>query len=128
MVERCLAKANVASSNLVFRSIFFKWCHRQVVRPRSAKPLFPSSNLGGTSKCRDGGIGRRKGLKIPRGKLRTGSSPVPGTSLMWLKTFIYKAFSLFYVDIFLLPFLEQMFKNVSRNVKKLIQKLIQKMI
>ena len=27
-----------------------------------------------------GVIGSRKGLKIPRRKLRTGSSPVPGTS------------------------------------------------
>ena len=25
------------------------WYHRQVVRPRSAKPLFPGSNPGGTS-------------------------------------------------------------------------------
>ena len=25
------------------------WYHSQVVRPRSAKPLRPSSNLGGTS-------------------------------------------------------------------------------
>ena len=29
--------------------------------------------------CRCGGIGRRKGLKIPRGQPRTGSSPVTGT-------------------------------------------------
>ena len=29
------------------------------------------------SRC--GGIGRRKGLKIPRGQLRTGSSPVIGS-------------------------------------------------
>lgn len=28
--------------------------------------------------CRHGGIGRRKGLKIPRGQPRTGSSPVAG--------------------------------------------------
>ena len=28
---------------------------------------------------RCGGIGRRKGLKIPRSKERTGSSPVSGT-------------------------------------------------
>ena len=28
--------------------------------------------------CRCGGIGRRKGLKIPRGQPRTGSSPVTG--------------------------------------------------
>ncbi len=29
--------------------------------------------------CRCGGIGRPKGLKIPRSKIRTGSSPVSGT-------------------------------------------------
>ena len=67
-VEHRLAKAGVASSNLVFRSI---WRHSQVVRQRSAKPLFPSSNLGAAStvlyiSCRGGGTGRRKGLKIPR--------------------------------------------------------------
>ena len=31
--------------------------------------------------CRRGGIGRHKGLKIPRSKIRTGSSPVAGTSM-----------------------------------------------
>ena len=30
--------------------------------------------------CRCGGIGRHKGLKIPRSKIRTGSSPVSGTN------------------------------------------------
>ncbi len=29
-----------------------------------------------------GGIGRHKGLKIPRRKLRAGSSPAPGTKLL----------------------------------------------
>ncbi len=29
--------------------------------------------------CRLGGIGRRKGLKIPRGQLRIGSSPIAGS-------------------------------------------------
>ena len=29
--------------------------------------------------CRCGGIGRHKGLKIPRPKKRTGSTPVSGT-------------------------------------------------
>ena len=29
--------------------------------------------------CRHGGIGRHKGLKIPRSKIRTGSIPVAGT-------------------------------------------------
>ena len=31
--------------------------------------------------CRCGGIGRHKGLKIPRSKIRTGSSPVSGTTI-----------------------------------------------
>jgi hypothetical protein len=34
-----------------------------------------------------GGIGRHKGLKIPRRKLRAGSSPAPGTT-MYLNYFI----------------------------------------
>ena len=48
VVERHLAKVNVASSNLVFRlkqktqiASFVIWCHRQVVRPRSETPLSP---------------------------------------------------------------------------------------
>ncbi len=44
MVECDLAKVEVAGSNPVSRSIFF-WRHSQVVRQRSAKPLFTSSNL-----------------------------------------------------------------------------------
>ena len=63
LVERHLAKVEVASSSLVIRSIgrlinlkrpnFLKnriRHHSQVVRQRSAKPLCPSSNLGGASK------------------------------------------------------------------------------
>ncbi len=67
VVERHLAKVNVASSNLVFRSMFQitkdafdvrlllfvitkqKRRHSQEVRQRSAKPLFPGSNPGGAS-------------------------------------------------------------------------------
>ena len=63
LVERHLAKVEVASSSLVIRSIFLVsflytvhnlivWCHSQVVRQRSAKPRFPSSNLGGTSRVK----------------------------------------------------------------------------
>ena len=63
LVERYLAKVEVASSSLVIRSIFlvsFLYtvhnlivrCHSQVVRQRSAKPRFPSSNLGGTSRVK----------------------------------------------------------------------------
>ena len=58
LVERHLAKVEVASSSLVTRSKvkrstactpFRIWYHSQVVRQGSAKPRFPSSNLGGTS-------------------------------------------------------------------------------
>ncbi len=35
--------------------------------------------------CPGGGIGRHKGLKIPRRKLRAGSSPAPGTNSMSFK-------------------------------------------
>ena len=48
LVERHLAKVEVASPSLVYRSIFIG-CHSQVVRQRSAKPSFPGSNPGGTS-------------------------------------------------------------------------------
>ena len=35
-----------------------------------------------TKRCRHGGIGRHKGLKIPRRKKRTGSIPVAGTKTL----------------------------------------------
>ena len=47
LVERHLAKVEVASSSLVTRS---KWYRGQVVRQESAKLSFASSNLAGTSK------------------------------------------------------------------------------
>ena len=60
LVERHLAKVEVASSSLVSRSKSNSaafhgggiciWCRSQVVRQRSAKPLCTSSNLVGTSK------------------------------------------------------------------------------
>ena len=129
MVERHLAKVNVAGSNLVSRSkrictVFsFNFLlaeqarrrYSQVVRPRSAKPLSPGSNPGGASKktlhpnrcrvfkkinCRCGGIGRRKGLKIPRSNIRAGSSPASGTTkivrnflaIFFLPLVFYKGF------------------------------------
>ena len=118
VVERRLAKANVASSNLVSRSIFLLWgfSHKVMLtapspsgKARVCKTLTPSSNLGGASKTyevanyhlvfiylkrrRCGGIGRRKGLKIPRSNIRAGSSPASGT------TKIVR----FYLAIFFLP-------------------------
>ena len=102
MVERCLAKANVAGSNPVFRSTTFVWhllnCqiwyHRQAVRQKSAKLLFPGSNPGGTSIVSDHmrgryyyyidmlvwRNGRRTGLKIPRWQHRVGSTPTTSTN------------------------------------------------
>ena len=64
LVERHLAKVEVASSSLVSRSkqredvqsvdVFpFIWRHSQVVRHESAKLRFPSSNLGGASTMND---------------------------------------------------------------------------
>ena len=54
VVERHLAKVNVAGSSLVSRSKYssalFFWRYSQVVRQGSAKPLFPGSNPGGASK------------------------------------------------------------------------------
>ena len=49
---------------------------------------------------RCGGIGRHKGLKIPRSKIRTGSSPVTGTKS-----------SSFSTAVFLLPTLLKMLEN-----------------
>jgi hypothetical protein len=37
--------------------------------------------------CPGGGIGRHKGLKIPRQKWRAGSSPAPGTSSHYISQF-----------------------------------------
>jgi hypothetical protein len=53
---------------------FFRPLHRTTNRPRTLE--CPTSSL-----CPGGVIGSRKGLKIPRRKLHTGSSPVPGTNL-----------------------------------------------
>ena len=51
MVERCLAKANVAGPNPVSRSN--NWHHSQAVRQRSAKPLFPGPIPGGASRKKE---------------------------------------------------------------------------
>ena len=37
-------------SEYFYETLELKWRHSQVVRQRSAKPLFPSSNLGAASK------------------------------------------------------------------------------
>ena len=95
-VEHRLAKAGVASSNLVSRSNFI-WRHSQAVRQRSAKPLFPSSILGAASTnrypCRGGGTGRRNGLKIRR--LET-TVPVRFRSSAPIKTNLGLVFFLIY--------------------------------
>ena len=53
LVERRLAKAEVAGSSPVFRSMLINiWRHGQAVRQRSAKPSLTSSNLVGASSGR----------------------------------------------------------------------------
>jgi hypothetical protein len=44
--------------------------------------------------CPDGEIGRRKGLKIPRWKHCAGSTPAPGTILLYIPVSIYLQLSL----------------------------------
>ena len=54
--------------------------HSQVVRQRSATPSSPVRIwMVPPTICRCGGIGRRKGLKIPRWQHRIGSSPITST-------------------------------------------------
>ena len=128
MVEHCLAKAGVAGSNPVSRSIFLyggiaKRKGRGLQIPHSPVQIrvpppkkSTTSSLSGLfslfslfypsslpppsltfsraelrintvacsnpqSICPDGGTGRRRGLKIPWGFPRAGSSPAPGTTL-----------------------------------------------
>ncbi len=67
------------------RSYFCKWYRSQVVRPRSAKPLFASSNLAGTSKKRQNPFGFclflsfrlrfKNKLQHPGGVLLAGQGP-----------------------------------------------------
>ena len=84
LVERHLAKVEVASSSLVTRSNFFGalccsiWCHSQVVRQSSAKAPLPSSNLGGTSKTK----GHPKGCPFVLGFDRRRRSPPFGISML----------------------------------------------
>ncbi len=49
-------------------------------KPSKANLFLPSTLLYNPSfQCPGGEIGRRKGLKIPRGRPRAGSIPAPGT-------------------------------------------------
>ncbi len=50
-----------------------------MVMHRPAKPRTPVRFRSQPKFCPGGGIGRRKGLKIPRWKHRAGSIPAPGT-------------------------------------------------
>ena len=79
MVEHNLAMVRVASSNLVSRS---KGRVSKAVIQRIANSYSPVRlwNAPPQTSRPGGEIGRHKGLKIPRTlKVRTGSTPVPGT-------------------------------------------------
>ena len=63
------------------------WLSGRVVMQRTANPSTPVRfrpqppiySILWVFYSLDGGIGRHKGLKIPRRQLRAGSSPAPGT-------------------------------------------------
>ena len=64
------------------------WAEWQSGYAAACKAVYLGSIPGSASKilifqgqCPGGEIGRRKGLKIPRGQPRVGSSPTPGTML-----------------------------------------------
>ena len=75
LVERDLAKVEVAGSNPVFRSQLEDGAS-------SASLLFETvGGLPPSADCRDGGTGRHARLKILCTQVRVGSSPTPGTKL-----------------------------------------------
>ena len=86
---------------------YVMWHHSQVVRQRSAKPSSPVRIWVVPPNCRNGGIGRRKGLKIPREQSHAGSSPAFGTILKGstLFLFLYKVAKLLNLTIDLAIFL-----------------------
>ena len=53
-----------------------------MVMHRPAKPRTPVRFRSQPKECPGGGIGRRKGLKIPRSLLRAGSSPALGSGFI----------------------------------------------
>ena len=81
---------------------FIIWRHSQVVRHGPAKPPPPVQIWVAPPITirRCGGIGRRKGLKIPRSNIRAGSSPASGTTkivrnflaIFFLPLVFYKGF------------------------------------
>ena len=76
LVERNLAKVEVAGSNPVFRSS---------IKGAEFSALFVETG------CPDGGIGRHAGLKILWPLGRAGSSPAPGTK-SFDSFFLFEAF------------------------------------
>ena len=75
------------------------WWHSQVVRQRSAKPLFSGSSPLATSKTLFAGVAKladARDLKSLELLVHAGSSPASGTLL--LVTFIFKSFSSFFKE------------------------------
>ncbi len=60
---------------------------RRETAPDATSDIVSDKNYGrrpDVIDCPDGGIGRHKGLKIPRLRGRAGSTPAPGTIFRWL--------------------------------------------
>ena len=110
LVEHNLAKVGVGSSSLLFRSnsIFtsLNW-HIEIqdgviakrlctglqihvarfdsgsrLHPQDQNDLLAQANI----RCPGGGIGRHRGLKIPRQQCCAGSSPAPGTIPIYIRS------------------------------------------
>ena len=81
MVEHNLAKVGVASSNLVSR--YFKGVAEWQSGYASACKAADTGSIPVSAfyVSPGGGIGRRKGLKIPRSLLRAGSTPALGNGV-----------------------------------------------
>ncbi len=121
MVERHLAKVNVASSNLVSRSIFLlslaPWPSGKA---QVCKTFIPQFKSGWRLHCRSGGIGRRKGLKILRAAMpvRVQVPPSAPNTTILIKTkrlHFYGVFLLFFYFYTLLTklFLRPIFSLIN---------------
>ena len=89
MVEHNLAKVGVASSSLVSRSCVAEWQSGYASACKAADT--GSIPVSASIVCPGGGIGRRKGLKIPRSLLRAGSSPALGNGVgLWTYPFLFE--------------------------------------
>ena len=79
------------------QSACYAFLHRRIRRERENE-VFECHAIRKYSVRRCGGIGRRKGLKIPRWQHRAGSSPATCSKLKMRETTILRRFSYFFAQ------------------------------